>query len=627
MSSKIGNTMVDLPIPNLVMRNRNEKVFEKMIVRGESYIVSLISANRINDVSDSAYRSLHSPSMKNLDFLKLKDIDKAVERIVQAKINNEKIGLVTDFDVDGITSAVVMRSALRDYLGFKDEDIIPYVNNRMQYGYGFNDEVLKRVVNSPVVPTLLITADQGSNDNDRVIAFNEHMKSKGIEGTDVIVTDHHHIKAGERCANAAAFVNPQRVDCEFEDKTICGCVVSLLVMAAARKEFIAQGLIPSSTPSVKHLLTYASLATVADCVSLATENNRFIVLKGLFDINRGLIPAWQVLKENQYEPDALITSRDLAFLLAPAINADSRTGGDGSDAMDFLMAENVQSARDAYTRLKTRNNRRKDLELSMVEVALADASQQYFTQERRGLVIYLPKGSHGIHGIVASRVKERFSCPTIIFSPVDANEKEHDDIELTASGRSVEGIDIFHLLEKIEDQLPMSFGGHPMALGVKKLTKRHLEQFGILFDQAVKDEAKKKGFAETFFYPFVEIDHLCQEDELHWLSELTSLDEIAKLEPFGQRFEMPIFAVNGKLVDLKPFGKSSNHLNLVFRDSLGRQHRGVLFNFERYAFMNELVIGGVYTFAFKMEYDSFRNSVGIQIESVYPGMNAVKKQR
>jgi single-stranded-DNA-specific exonuclease len=630
MTARIGDKEIEIPIPDLRMRKRSSAVFEKMMDRGESFLVSVLSANRITDVSQSAYKALHMPSMRTLDMWRLKDIEKAVERIIVAKERGERVGLVTDFDVDGISSAVVMFRALTEHLGFEESQIVLYVNNRMEYGYGFNDKVLDRVMSTEDTPTLLITADQGSNDNKRVVLFKDKMASKGIDYADVIVTDHHHINVGETCGDAAAFVNPQRHDCEFEDKTICGCMVALLLMAASHRTFVERNLIPSDTPSVQHLLTYASLATVADCVSLASEYNRFIVKKGLNDINQGVIPAWQVLMENRYKSNSQITSRDLAFLLGPAINADSRTGGDGSDALNFLMAKNLDDARGAYAALTKRNNRRKDIELSMVEVALEDASEQYYSRGFKGISIYLPKGSHGIHGIVASRVKEKFQCPVIVFSPVDLNEKDHAKRELTASGRSIDHIDIHTIMTKIKEEMPIEFGGHPMALGVKKLTKDLFSEFQEKFNKYVLEAGAERVGSDAvkdFFYPFVEVDHLIQENELKWLRDVNTLGEISKLEPYGQRFELPIFAINGVFVGSKRFGKTNAHLNIMFQDSMGNDHVATLFNYERASFVSQLVVGNLFTFSFKMEYDSYKKAIGLQIESIAKGMNNLKTVR
>lgn len=470
MTVKFGNSEFPLPQPELIMRSRHNAVYQAMLEQNTSVLGAIIAANRLKEATTESIQAIINPKMNDLDIWQLKDIDIAANRILQAKHRGETIGLVTDFDVDGISSACVMKLALTEYLGFSEDKIVVYINNRMMYGYGFNEKVLDRIFteggDSP--PTLLITADQGSNDSAQVIAFKERMATLGFEHADVIVTDHHHINEGETCDGAVAFVNPQRFDDDFQDKTICGCVVALLVMSAVRETMIKSGDISPETPRLSStLLTYASLATVADCVSLQSKYNRYIVRKGIDDINNGIIPAWVVLKESLNKPSSLIDASDLGFMLGPAINADSRTGGDGSDAINFLLAKTVDDARYYYERLKSRNDRRKEIDISMQEDALKEASRQYFEENRRGLVIYLPQGSHGIHGIVASRVKERFNCPVIIFSPTDKKEKDHDDKILTGSGRCIERMNIRDMAFTACDGIWVKGGGHPAAMGLK----------------------------------------------------------------------------------------------------------------------------------------------------------------
>jgi single-stranded-DNA-specific exonuclease len=627
MSTLAKSERIKLPVAGLRFRKRNKSMYEQMKNRGESDLTSILVANRSSGMS---YQALKRPSISDLDVWKFTDIDLAVARIADAKRSGEKVGLVTDFDVDGITSACVLKKAMIECLGFSEENIQIFVNKRMIFGYGFNEKALANIFENSGdnIPTLLITADQGSNDNAQVKAYKEHMHALGFENADVIVTDHHHINEGESCPDAVAFINPQRPNDEFEDKTICGCVVALFLMVASRYYFIREGLIGSDAPPLAPLLTYASLATVADCVSLQSEYNRCIVRAGIKDINNEIIPAWSVLKRKINKPGALITTQDLGFSLGPAINADSRTGGDGTDAINFLLATNEEDAEFYFNRLTSRNDDRKTKENQMQEVAMAQASEQYYNEGRRAFTVYLPRGSHGIHGIVASRVKERFNCPTLIFSPVDVAKKVGADDLITASGRSIPGVNIYEAVNAIKSEIDLSHGGHPMAMGMKLLMKDKA-RFGTLFDEKIKEEAKKSGLPDDYFYPAIEIDHLLQQDELHWLSSMDILKEINSLEPYGQLFESPIFAVNGKLTGKsRPFGQKKNHIRLFFRDALGGNHQAVLWNYEREPYFQELAIGLDYTFAITIEYSSYEQSgVALKISSVAEGVNSVQYAR
>jgi single-stranded-DNA-specific exonuclease len=620
-----------VPIAEMQFRKKNNLVLQKMQERGQTFLTSVIAANRTNDASLETYQSLMNPSIRAMAFWKLKDIDVAAARIAKAKINGERIGLLTDFDVDGILSAVVMKLALTEHMGFSVEDVDIFVNNRMLDGYGVTEKALlnfwRRAGDNP--PTLLISADQGSNDSDTFGLYKKQMAERGVDYADVIVTDHHHIDNGNLCEEAIAFVNPQRPDDEFEDKTICGCVVALLVMSAAHRHMIEEGIISKDSPRLTKLLTYASLATVADCVSLSSGYNRCIVRMGLKDMNEGVIPAWKVLKRKLNKPSELVTAKDLGFTLGPAINADSRTGGDGSDAIKFLMAKTDDEAEKYYEALLSRNTRRKEIDASMQEAAVADASRQYYEDGKRAIVVYLPQGSHGIHGIVASRVKDLFHCPTIIFSPVDKKEKDSDEKIITGSGRCIDELSIIGMVKGyVGKEVDLVGGGHPAAMGLK-IKLGDLQKFHKIFDEKVKMDADSFGMGDIF-YPKVLVDHLIQDEQLNWLKEIPALKEISKLEPFGIKFEDPIFAVNGRLVQTTPFGKGVNkdkHLNIFFRDTRGDTHRGVVFHYSKHPWIDELAVGDEFTFAIKMNYDSYHKGVGIMIESVATGVNAVKSSR
>ena len=629
MTVKFGNSEFALPQPELIMRSRNNDVYQAMLSNDASTLGAIIAANRLKEATTDAINAILFPKMNDLNIWLLKDIDKAADRILKAKQRGETIGLVTDFDVDGICSACVMKLALTEYFGFPEDKIVDYINNRMMYGYGFNEKVLDRVINQSGenIPTLLITADQGSNDSAQVLAYKEHMSAIGFDYADVIVTDHHHINEGETCDGAVAFVNPQRFDDEFPDKTVCGCVVALLVMSAVREVMIKAGEISSETPRLSSsLLTYASLATVADCVSLQSKYNRYIVRKGIDDINNGVIPAWVVLKRRLNKPSSLIDASDLGFMLGPAINADSRTGGDGSDALNFLLSKTVEDAEIYYERLQSRNVRRKEIDIAMQEDALKEASRQYFDEGRRGLVIYLPRGSHGIHGIVASRVKERFNCPILIFSPSDIKEKDHPDKILSASGRSIERMNIRAMAFNAAEGIWAKGGGHPAAMGMK-IKMCDLDGFAKRFDEEVKKEALAVFGNIDVLYPMIQIDHVIQTEELSWLDSLNTLEDINRLGPFGQRFEAPVFAINGVIAELKQIGSSGNHMAVFFMDAKNKRRKAVIWYYKRQPWVKELATGESVTFAVSLEFDGFNNGIQMKTEAVAPGFNAVSQPR
>jgi len=610
---------VRLPDTRIVMRKRNPQRFEQMKNAGYSELVSILTANRAGGITRQA---IFEPTMKSMNMWRLKDMDKATARIAQAIQNEETIALCVDFDVDGISSGVVMFLALIEYLGVREDRVRIHVNNRLGIGYGFNkdalESILKRDIDNP--PTLVITADQGSNDNATVKEYLAYMKSRGYDDASVVITDHHHIDKELMVVDAEAFVNPQREDCEFEDDTICGCMVALLTMAATREHMVEKGMLPESTPRLTPLLTYASMATIADCVSLKSNYNRFIIRKGLSDLNKGVIPAFEVIRSTK---KGLVDTDVVGFTVAPRFNADSRTGGDGMTAVRFFLSKTVEEAQKYWDKLGVRNDKRKDEERKMVEDSLVQASEQYYDKGRRGLVIYLPNGNHGVHGIVASRIRDRFNCPTIIFSPVDLDEKESGSKRLTCSARSAEPVNILQACEWIRDEMDLGFacGGHPAALG-GKLLMRHLEEFSLAFDEQIKEQVARLGFEDSFFVPGVEVDHMIQGADLSWLRDESVLHEIGKVAPFGQKFPAPVFAVNGTIDWMKEIGDAKQHLSIRFVDSRGGKHFAVMFNYTKSNMYGRLLMNKDYTFALTLSFDDFRGEgVSLQVQAVTEGFN------
>tara|TARA_B100000929_G_scaffold107918_1_gene85436 strand:- start:44926 stop:46893 length:1968 start_codon:yes stop_codon:yes gene_type:complete len=631
MSIKLGKHVIDIPQKTLIFRSTNERAKQTFLDAGETPLTSLLAANRVNDMSSTTYQELISPSLADMDIASLKDVDIAAERLLQAKERGERIALATDFDVDGITSAVVMKLALVKFMGFPDDDIVICVNNRMKFGYGITKKAVDAIIErcGDRLPSVVMTADQGSGDSEGFAYLKERMDELGSPNVDVIVSDHHHTKGS--CPEAYAFINPQRPDDNFKDKTICGCVVALCLMTQTAKVMAEAGYFGGKRPSLAPLMTYASLATVADCVSLQSGFNRRIIRKGIDDINREVIPAWTVLKRKINKPFDQVNVEDLGFLLAPAINADSRTGGDGSSALGFLMAESIAEAEIFYEKLLAKNNRRKEVDASMQEEAFKEASRQYYELGRRGISLYLPKGSHGIHGIVASRVKEAFNCPTIIFSPVDVKEKKSDHQVITGSGRSIDGpLNIRDIVfNDVKEKVSVKGGGHKGAMGVK-IKLGDLSLFQEEFDKHVKNHAKMYNLSDDFFAPRVMIDKILGENDLARINEMSILDEINRLHPYGQLFEAPAFAINCTFAGTigHPFGNGANqgaHCNFKFKDQFGNYHKAVAFHFARQPWFEELAIGETYTVAVKIGYSSFDKGPQLLIESIIPGINSVEK--
>ncbi len=579
-----------LPIP--VVRNRilNKKIYDEARKNGYTHLQALIVANReIPEGTDlNGFMNPDFAHIPNIGLLT--DIHKGGERIADAIANNEIIGLVCDFDVDGISSAAVMYKALVDLFKAEPTNIKVFISNRMKEGYGFSFKVLERILDTDPVPTLLITADQGSADGERVTKYLEEMKKRKISG-DVIISDHHEIPKSGGPKDAYAFINPQRKDSKFPDRTICGCTVALFLMAATRHKLIKKGILEDDGKGIRELVAYSTAATIADCVSMASETNRAIVTQGLKEINAATIPAWKQMRQFTKDEKEELKAESIAFGLGPRVNACSRTGGDGLNAVKYYLSDNDLDAERYLAYLNSDNDKRKDIEKRLVEEATVIA-KKLVSDGHLSLVIFNKNGHHGIHGIAASRLVERFGRPTIMLSPKEvikediSKEKaekllnikivkfqdfydlpnnqfisaEQDKKEVkyqlntitvvSGSARSIDGLgedqkEMLSILEcmiDVQDKYKVfhGFGGHCMAAGMAL----DYEKIGIL-RQGIEETVREKVRRE-YVYPKV----LTDGDLPHGTRiNLSLVDEIGKLEPYGRQFDYPTFTINAKIID------------------------------------------------------------------------------
>lgn len=581
-----------MQLPEAIIKQRllNKKLYDEARQKGYTHIQALILANREipegTDLEGFMYPQFsHIPNIGLLA-----DIHKAGERIAQAVVNNEVMALVCDFDVDGTSSAAVLYKALVDYFGANPSNVYVIISNRMKEGYGFSDKALDRIMERDPLPTLIITADQGSADAERVTKYINLMAEKGIKA-EVVVTDHHEIPKSGGPKDVHAFVNPQRKDSKFPDRTICGCTVALFVMAATRQKLIKMNHLKDDGKGIRELVGFSTAATIADCVSMASETNRAIVTQGLREINAGTLPAWRQMAKFKRDDKQILRADSIGFGLGPRINACSRTGGDGLNAVRYYLAENDKDAERYLDYLTVDNDIRKGIEKKLVDEATKVAAQ-YVAEGYISLVIFNKYGHHGIHGIAASRLVERFGRPVIMLSPKETDkveiskeqaeellrkkitkyeetydlpgnqfvsaEKEKKVITyflntittVSGSARSIDGLgpehkDYLSILECLIDvqekyKVFIGFGGHGMAAGMGL----KYENIGIL--RKGIEESVRELVSMDEVYPKVWTDgYLPKGTRL----DTNLLDEIDKLEPYGRSFDYPAFTVNAKIID------------------------------------------------------------------------------
>ena len=484
----------------------------------------------------------------------LPDIDRASERIVRAVGNGEMIGLATDHDVDGVTAHAVLYRALVDHFGHPATRIQHYIGLRLQEGYGLSDSLCERMLASVPPPSLVITADMGSSDGPRLARL-------AAAGIDVVVTDHHGIPGEGSPESAYACVSPLADDSAYPDRCIAGVMVAWLLMCHTRNALLAAGHLAPGAPGLGRLLDYVALGTVADCVSLVRSvNNRRVLKAGLRQIAAGSRPCWQAFRALRNDADAPLLAADLAFGLAPRINATGRLD-DAMEAVRFLLADELPEAERRAAVLDRMNQVRKGIERTLQEEGLV-AGRQLVDAGRAAVCVSFAAGHAGVHGIIASRLVDAYGRPAVCFSPA-----MNQPGVLTGSCRSVSGFDIRAALQDIDERSPgllLRYGGHAGAAGLG-LAATDFDAFAGLFDDAVG-----RQIAAADLGPKLHVDGDLVLDQIN----LRLVEGLAALEPFGREFDEPLFTAEFVPARARAMGQDGTHWKL----ELGGGLEAVWFN-------------------------------------------------
>ncbi len=527
--------------PRLESRPRDAALYARAQREGLSELQARVLAGRLAGYQGEI-EALVSPSLRHLAHPeRLADGRRAAERIAQAVMEGEHIGILTDYDVDGITSHVVILRTLTELFGVPASRLHSLIGHRINDGYGISLPLVERALRLTPRPSLVITADCGSSDEPRIA----RLKAEGI---DVVVSDHHALPLEGPPASAYACVNPTRDDCNYPDPTIAGCMVAWLTMSLARQVLIEWGALPDSTPKLSPWLSYVALGTVADCVSLGgSPANRAVVSHGLTLINRMDAACWRAMAERLGADSVPFDAETLAFQMGPRINARSRLD-DPYAALHFMLAEEDHQAQCHLEVLDQDNQSRKAIEADMAEQARALAQPQ-LAADAPLLLVYLEQGHAGVQGIVASRLVQAYGRPTLVLTPAVQPGM------LTGSGRSIEALHLRDALQRAHELAPEAlprFGGHRGAAGVG-VPVDQLEAFHAALSQAVSEQ-----LGEVELYPRILTDGELNAAQL----SLASLDELAALAPYGREFDAPLFEGDFLVESLRPVGAEGNHLML-----------------------------------------------------------------
>ena len=531
------------------------------------------------------------PSLRDLHHPKLlKNCRKASKRIVSSIRSNEKIGILTDYDVDGISSHVVVYHSLVHF-GVRQEKIESLIGHRMTDGYGVSSNLVDKVLALHEKPELIITADCGTSDEENI----QRMKEAGIE---VIVTDHHKVPLEGVPVSAYATVNPTQKSCSYPDRHISGCMVSWLLMCQVRIDLIEAGFLDTQTPKLGDLLDFVALSTVADAVSLFSATNRTVVKKGLQCINEMKRPCWRAMADLlQKGGNKFFSVEDLGFQIAPRINARSRMA-DPYASLHFFLSEDDTEAVRYLEKLEKCNNERKITEQQMNRKAHSYAHKLHGSQ-KKSLVIVDQDFHAGVQGIVASRLVDSFGKPTIVMSPVDGGEL------LSGSARSVDGIHIRDMLQEVDTARPgliVSYGGHRGAAGVK-IRSADFDMFRQMFEKVICAHTGHKTLL-----PIIFTDGALKND----LMNVATVAAIEKLLPFGREFEEPVFEGFFKVAQSKFVGVDAVHLALEL-ESEGRSYRAIWFRaVEKPGDVNPINLGSTVKCAYKLKLNHFRGRQSLQ---------------
>jgi len=517
-----------------------------------------------------------------IPYQQLKGIDAAVDLLVVALEQRQRILIVGDFDADGATASTVGMLGLR-LLGAAHVDYL--VPNRFEYGYGLTPEIVEVALTR--TPQLLITVDNGISSIEGVAAAKK-------AGLSVLVTDHH--LPGNELPAADAIVNPNQPGCDFPSKALAGVGVIFYVLIALRARLNSLGWYQNSkAPNIAELLDLVALGSVADVVPL-DANNRILVHQGLERIRAGRArPGLKAILEVAKRDPSKITSTDLGFILGPRLNAAGRLD-DMSLGIECLLTDDANAAREMAAQLDEMNQDRKSIEQGMQREALAQLKDLTIDSMPFGLCLFDPEWHQGVIGILASRLKEKYFRPTFAFA--DAG-----DGMLKGSGRSVPGFHIRDALSVVAAQHPdliSKYGGHAMAAGLT-LPEANFPLFCEAFDAEVRRQLREEDLTGRMLS-----DGSLAVEEFH----LELARALRNAGPWGQHFPEPLFHGVFQLVEQRIVGE--RHLKVVLKTECGSvKLDGIAFGIDRDVWPNPTIRW--VELAYKLDLNEFRGNETVQL--------------
>ena len=553
-----------------------------------SDILSKLIINRGYESLEEAKSFLSKSTEVLHDPFLLNDMEIGAKRILKAIENNEIISIYGDYDVDGVTSV----SILYMYLERLGARVNYYIPSRKGEGYGVSESAVRKLHSNGT--SLIITVDTGVTATKEVELANEL-------GVDVVVTDHH--ECHSELPDAVAIINPKRLDSTYPFSSLAGVGVVFKLLCAL--EFLHTG--DEMIDCVRRIsMGYADLTaigTIADVMPVKDEN-RLIISFGLSLIDDtdkvGLRALVDLCRTNdtktRAKPKKKISSGFIGFTVAPRINAAGRIS-EASLAVDLFLSNDEDYATNQALKLCDINKERQLEENRIAEEAYAYIEENNY-DNRNVIILDDPNWNHGVIGIVASRVSEKYSLPAILIS-FEGND-DPNDLEAIGkgSGRSVAGMNLVDALSHCSELLE-KFGGHELAAGLTVKRKN------IVALQEKMDEYAKKCFEENAPQNAIDVDLLVSPGEI----SLSLANELNLLEPYGVSNPVPVFAMQNMIIDdIVPIGMN-RHLKL-FLSRDGVTFTSMLFCVTPQEFPYD--IGDEVDIAFNLEINDFMNTKNIQ---------------
>lgn len=479
---------------------------------------SLLLGRGMTDVHDAKAflfdeeTELHDPYL-------LKDMDKAIHRIQQAKEQEEPVLVFGDYDADGVSSTSVMLTALRDFGVTADY----YIPNRFTEGYGPNEPAFRHAKERGF--GLIITVDTG------ISGVHEASVAKEI-GIDLIITDHH--EPGPELPEALAIIHPNHPDGSYPFKYLAGVGVAFKVAQAL------YGHVP------EHLLDLAAIGTIADLVPLNGEN-RLLAKKGIRALRQSERAGIVALCKQTGTEQSSINEETVGFMIGPRINAAGRLD-DAGPAAELMLTEDAEEALMLAEEIDAMNKERQTIVNEMAKEAIDIVTRDYPPEDYPVIIVGKEGWNPGVVGIVASRLTDTFYRPAIVLG------FDSEKGIAKGSARSIKGFDLFKSLSTCRDILP-HFGGHPMAAGMT-LSIQDVDEL-----RARMVKIANETLTEEDFTPIVQIDGEASVNDI----SVQSIEALQKLAPFGMNNPKPLFVIrDAQIASMKKIGANQTHLKAAF---------------------------------------------------------------